>query len=62
MSFLRRLAVPFAAGLLVSTAAVAQDADPRFTAFVETYRDKIRKKLGLKSKNINLRSYFYSLP
>ena len=34
----------------------------RFTAFVETYRDKIRKKLGLKSKNVNLRSYFYSLP
>ena len=29
---------------------------------VEYYRDKIRKKLGLKSKNVNLRSYFYSLP
>lgn len=29
---------------------------------VEYYRDRIRKKLGLKSKNVNLRSYLYSLP
>ena len=29
---------------------------------VEYYRDKIRKKLGLKSKNINLRSYLSTLP
>jgi PAS domain S-box-containing protein len=29
---------------------------------VEYYRDKIRKKLGLKSKNVNLRSYLYTLP
>jgi len=28
---------------------------------VEYYRDRIRKKLGLKSKNVNLRSYLYSL-
>jgi PAS domain S-box-containing protein len=28
---------------------------------VEYYRDKIRKKLGLKSKNVNLRSYLYTL-
>ena len=29
---------------------------------VEYYRDRIRKKLGLKSKNVNLRSYLYTLP
>ena len=29
---------------------------------VEYYRDKIRKKLGLKNKNINLRSYLCTLP
>jgi PAS domain S-box-containing protein len=29
---------------------------------VEYYRDRIRKKLGLTSKNVNLRSYLYSLP
>jgi PAS domain S-box-containing protein len=29
---------------------------------VEYYRDRIRKKLGLKSKNINLRSYLYTFP
>jgi len=28
---------------------------------VEYYRDRIRKKLGLKSKNVNLRSYLYTL-
>ena len=28
---------------------------------VEYYRDKIRKKLGLKSKNVNLRSYLYTV-
>ena len=28
---------------------------------VEYYRDRIRKKLGLKSRNVNLRSYLYSL-
>jgi DNA-binding CsgD family transcriptional regulator len=28
---------------------------------VEYYRDKIRKKLSLKSKNVNLRSYLYTL-
>ena len=28
---------------------------------VEYYRDKVRKKLGLKSKNVNLRSYLYTL-
>ncbi len=29
---------------------------------VEYYRDRIRKKLGLTSKNVNLRSYLYTLP
>jgi len=28
---------------------------------VEYYRDRIRKKLGLKSRNVNLRSYLYTL-
>jgi len=29
---------------------------------VEYYRDRIRKKLGLKNKNVNLRSYLYTIP